>query len=93
MPDASTARRAAGAAPLSLGAGPPVIGFDVGGTLIKAGWVDGTGAVSGVVRVPTPVLDDGAVDGLLDALDDLDDVQKVYSNANVDDAAFAEVDA
>ena len=71
MPDASTARRAAGATPLSLGAGPPVIGFDVGGTLIKAGWVDGTGAVSGVVRVPTPVLDGGAVDGLLDALDDL----------------------
>jgi transcriptional/translational regulatory protein YebC/TACO1 len=25
---------------------------------------------------------------LMDALDDLDDVQKVYSNANVDDAAF-----
>jgi transcriptional/translational regulatory protein YebC/TACO1 len=30
---------------------------------------------------------------LLDALDDLDDVQKVYSNADVDEAAFAEVDA
>jgi YebC/PmpR family DNA-binding regulatory protein len=29
---------------------------------------------------------------LMDALDDLDDVQKVYSNANVDESAFAQVD-
>jgi YebC/PmpR family DNA-binding regulatory protein len=29
---------------------------------------------------------------LVDALDDLDDVQKVYLNADVDDAAFAEVE-
>lgn len=29
---------------------------------------------------------------LVDALDDLDDVQKVFMNANVDDAAFAEVE-
>jgi transcriptional/translational regulatory protein YebC/TACO1 len=27
---------------------------------------------------------------LLEVLDDLDDVQKVWSNADVDDAAFAE---
>jgi YebC/PmpR family DNA-binding regulatory protein len=30
---------------------------------------------------------------LLDALDELDDVQKVYSNANLDERAFAEADA
>jgi YebC/PmpR family DNA-binding regulatory protein len=30
---------------------------------------------------------------LLEALDDLDDVQKVWSNADVDEAAFAESDA
>jgi YebC/PmpR family DNA-binding regulatory protein len=30
---------------------------------------------------------------LMDALDDLDDVQKVYTNARMDDAAFAQVDA
>lgn len=29
---------------------------------------------------------------LLDAIDDLDDVQKVYSNADVDEASFAEVE-
>jgi transcriptional/translational regulatory protein YebC/TACO1 len=32
----------------------------------------------------------GRIVRLLDALDDLDDVQKVYSNANVDESAFAE---
>lgn len=30
---------------------------------------------------------------LLDALDELDDVQKVYTNANIDEGAFAEADA
>lgn len=30
---------------------------------------------------------------LLDALDDLDDVQKVYTNADIDEGAFAEADA
>jgi transcriptional/translational regulatory protein YebC/TACO1 len=30
---------------------------------------------------------------LLDALDDLDDVQKVHSNAEIDEAAYAEADA
>ena len=29
---------------------------------------------------------------LLDAIDDLDDVQKVYSNADVDEASFAEIE-
>jgi transcriptional/translational regulatory protein YebC/TACO1 len=29
---------------------------------------------------------------LVDALEELDDVQQVHSNANVDEAAFAEVD-
>lgn len=69
MTDAATAVRAA--SPVSLGAGRPVAGFDVGGTLIKAGWVDETGALSEVVRVATPRLKGGSVDVLLDALDDL----------------------
>jgi transcriptional/translational regulatory protein YebC/TACO1 len=30
---------------------------------------------------------------LLDALDDLDDVQQVHSNADIDEAAYAEADA
>lgn len=37
--------------------------------------------------------DVGKVIRLLEVLDDLDDVQKVWSNADVDDAAFAEDDA
>lgn len=58
-------------ASVSLGSGPQVIGFDVGGTLIKAGWADESGVLGDVVRVATPTLEGGAVGALLDTLDEL----------------------
>jgi YebC/PmpR family DNA-binding regulatory protein len=48
-----------------------------------------------LAMVPRATVDVGGTEApklvrLLDALDEMDDVQKVYSNANVDDSAFAE---
>jgi len=45
--------------PSPLGAGQPVLAFDVGGTDMKAALVDATGDLREVVRVPTPL--DGAL--------------------------------
>jgi glucokinase len=42
----------------SLGAGPSVLAFDVGGTDMKAGLVDDDGTLRDVLRVPTPLADD-----------------------------------
>lgn len=70
MTDASALGRDASTAQtrVSLGPGRPAVGFDVGGTLIKAGAVDADGTLSPVLRVPTPAQGDATVDALLSVL-------------------------
>lgn len=51
-------RASASASPTLLGPGEAVLAFDVGGTDMKAGLIDETGAMREVVRVRTPLVRD-----------------------------------
>lgn len=65
-------RDAAGERPAavrSLGAGAPVLAFDVGGTDIKSALFDADGTALGLRRTPTPAVDGDRTDALLDRLE------------------------
>lgn len=76
-PDAAAAvpdveRDAAGeklAAVRTLGAGAPVLAFDVGGTDIKSALFDAEGHALGLRRTPTPIVDGDRTHVLLERLD------------------------
>ena len=61
------------AAAAGIGAGAPVLAFDVGGTDIKSALFDATGAAVGLRRTPTPVGGDDPVGSLIDRLAELAD--------------------
>ncbi|GAB2453649.1 ROK family protein [Xylanimonas ulmi] len=52
----------------SLGAGPPVLAFDVGGTSIKGALIDAAGTAHGVTRLPTPAAGPTSAQAVLDAV-------------------------
>lgn len=53
----------------TLGAGAPVLAFDVGGTDIKSALFDADGTALGLRRTPTPVVDGDRTQALLERLD------------------------
>lgn len=55
----------------TLGAGAPVLAFDVGGTDIKSALFDADGIARGLRRTPTPLADGDRTDVLLDRLESL----------------------
>lgn len=55
----------------SLGPGPAVLAFDVGGTTIKAALVDEAGTAQGIVRVPTPLAGAGCALDVMTAVSQL----------------------
>lgn len=55
----------------TLGAGVPVLAFDVGGTDIKSALFDADGIARGLRRTPTPLADGDRTDVLLDRLESL----------------------
>uniref|UniRef100_UPI0028A81748 ROK family protein n=1 Tax=Microbacterium sp. TaxID=51671 RepID=UPI0028A81748 len=57
----------------SIGAGVPVLAFDVGGTDIKSALFDADGTARGLRRTPTPSSADGSPDGLIERLAELAD--------------------
>ena len=57
------------AAVRTLGAGSPVLAFDVGGTDIKSALFDAEGNALGLRRTPTPIADGDRTDVLLDRLE------------------------
>jgi glucokinase len=57
------------AAVRTLGAGAPVLAFDVGGTDIKSALFDADGTALGLRRTPTPVVDGDRTQVLLERLD------------------------
>jgi len=57
--------------PMTLGEGSAVLGFDVGGTDIKAALVDTAGRVCEVVRVATPRDGEHTADGVIAAVGEL----------------------
>lgn len=57
------------AAVRTLGAGAPVLAFDVGGTDIKSALFDAEGNALGLRRTPTPIVDGDRTHVLLDRLD------------------------
>ncbi|MFS2242698.1 ROK family protein [Microbacterium sp. OR16] len=57
----------------SIGAGAPVLAFDVGGTDIKSALFDADGTALGLRRTPTPRSDDGAPARLIERLAELAD--------------------
>ncbi|MGX1793806.1 ROK family protein [Microbacterium sp. NPDC055312] len=57
----------------SIGAGVPVLAFDVGGTDIKSALFDADGTALGLRRTPTPSSADGSPDGLIERLAELAD--------------------
>lgn len=54
--------------PHSLGPGPAVFAFDVGGTTIKCGYVDGFGNLRGITRVASPKRGPQAPNEILDTV-------------------------
>lgn len=58
---------------VSIGAGAPVLAFDVGGTDIKSALFDADGTVLGLRRTPTPLSDDGTPARLIERLAELAD--------------------
>ena len=52
----------------SIGAGAPVLAFDVGGTDIKSGLFDADGRVLGLRRSPTPQVDGDTTDAVIEQL-------------------------
>lgn len=61
------------AAAVSIGAGAPVLAFDVGGTDIKSALFDADGTALGLRRTPTPLSDDGTPARLIERLAELAD--------------------
>lgn len=61
------------AAAVSIGAGAPVLAFDVGGTDIKSALFDADGTVLGLRRTPTPVRGEGSPARLMERLAELAD--------------------
>lgn len=61
------------AAAVSIGAGAPVLAFDVGGTDIKSALFDADGTVLGLRRTPTPVRGEDSPAGLIERLAELAD--------------------
>jgi len=58
---------------VSIGAGAPVLAFDVGGTDIKSALFDADGTALGLRRTPTPLSDDGTPARLIERLAELAD--------------------
>ncbi|MFJ4045828.1 ROK family protein [Microbacterium sp. NPDC089987] len=56
---------------VSIGAGAPVLAFDVGGTDIKSALFDADGTALGLRRTPTPASDDGTPGRLIERLAEL----------------------
>lgn len=61
------------AAAVSIGAGAPVLAFDVGGTDIKSALFDADGTVLGLRRTPTPVRGEDSPTRLIERLAELAD--------------------
>lgn len=59
--------------PVTIGAGVPVLAFDVGGTDIKSALFDADGSVLGLQRTPTPAAGDGIEERLIERLAELGD--------------------
>lgn len=55
----------------TLGSGPPVLAFDVGGTDIKSALFDANGTALALRRTPTPIADGDRTPALLDRLETL----------------------
>lgn len=64
----STSSPSAATGPASVGAGAPVLAFDVGGTDIKSALFDGDGAALDLRRTPTPRLGADPAGALIDEL-------------------------
>ena len=55
----------------SLGAGSAVLGFDVGGTDLKAALVDDVGSIRDIVRIPTPTDGEGTAGAVVTRIGEL----------------------
>ncbi|WP_431837109.1 ROK family protein [Cellulomonas sp. Y8] len=55
----------------SIGPGVPVLAFDVGGTTIKAAYVDADGTPGAVLRTPSPAFGPSSAEAVVDAVADL----------------------
>ncbi|WP_460802631.1 ROK family protein [Microbacterium sp. GXF6406] len=64
----SSPRRGAAPSARGIGAGSPVLAFDVGGTDIKSALFDSEGNAVGLQRTPTPVLGDDPAAALIDEI-------------------------
>lgn len=57
----------------ALGAGPPILAFDVGGTTIKAAYVDADGTIGAITRHPSPSFGPSSADDLITTIAQLVD--------------------
>ncbi len=62
-----------GLVPAGIGPGAPVLAFDVGGTTIKAAYLDADGVPATIVRTPSPSFGPSSAEGVVDAVVELTD--------------------